>query len=202
MWHSHHMILPGALTINYKHDVTCVPFQRDSPADKADYADNLIWRRLKVGNSYLLSSRANGHFWFCRSAWECFFFYWCLFVCLSAFLLLRHICVFCSTRSRREKLAFSDEYKSYSLFGVVCDWIWRSCSLCQISKKDSGVYEVVLKDDRGKDTSTLNLIDQGNLAESHAKITNYLTTVANKASQYIFSSRVQRLDEWSFQFYW
>lgn len=35
--------------------------------------------------------------------------------------------------------------------------------LCQISKKDSGVYEVVLKDDRGKDTSTLNLTDQGNL---------------------------------------
>lgn len=31
----------------------------------------------------------------------------------------------------------------------------------QISKKDAGVYEVVLKDDRGKDTSTLNLTDQG-----------------------------------------
>ncbi|XP_069552431.1 myomesin-1 isoform X5 [Brachyistius frenatus] len=31
----------------------------------------------------------------------------------------------------------------------------------KISKKDSGVYEVVLKDDRGKDTSTLNLTDQG-----------------------------------------
>lgn len=35
----------------YKHDVTCVPFQRDPPADTADYADSLIWRRLKVGNS-------------------------------------------------------------------------------------------------------------------------------------------------------
>ncbi|XP_042366506.1 M-protein, striated muscle isoform X2 [Plectropomus leopardus] len=33
--------------------------------------------------------------------------------------------------------------------------------IAQISKKDSGVYEVVLKDDRGKDTSTLNLRDQG-----------------------------------------
>uniref|UniRef100_A0A671UQN7 Myomesin 1 n=1 Tax=Sparus aurata TaxID=8175 RepID=A0A671UQN7_SPAAU len=32
--------------------------------------------------------------------------------------------------------------------------------IAQISKKDSGVYEVVLKDDRGKDTSTLNLTDQ------------------------------------------
>ncbi|XP_028424960.1 M-protein, striated muscle isoform X3 [Perca flavescens] len=51
--------------------------QRDSPADTADYADGLIWRRLKI------------------------------------------------------------------------------------SKKDAGVYEVVLKDDRGKDTSTLNLTDQG-----------------------------------------
>ncbi|XP_061569767.1 M-protein, striated muscle isoform X3 [Cololabis saira] len=33
--------------------------------------------------------------------------------------------------------------------------------ISQISKKDAGVYEVVLKDDRGKDTSTLNLTDQG-----------------------------------------
>ncbi|XP_055364575.1 myomesin-1 isoform X4 [Betta splendens] len=32
--------------------------------------------------------------------------------------------------------------------------------IAQISKKDSGVYEVVLKDDRGKDTSTLNLTNQ------------------------------------------
>ncbi|XP_054478598.1 myomesin-1 [Anoplopoma fimbria] len=38
------------------------------------------------------------------------------------------------------------------------DVIWRTL---KISKKDSGVYEVVLKDDRGKDTSTLNLKDQG-----------------------------------------
>ncbi|XP_072307110.1 myomesin-1 isoform X2 [Eucyclogobius newberryi] len=33
--------------------------------------------------------------------------------------------------------------------------------IAQISKKDSGVYEVVLKDDRGKDTSKLNLTEQG-----------------------------------------
>ncbi|XP_016118384.1 myomesin-1-like, partial [Sinocyclocheilus grahami] len=32
--------------------------------------------------------------------------------------------------------------------------------IVQISKKDAGIYEVVLKDDRGKDTSTLNLTDQ------------------------------------------
>ncbi|XP_069368823.1 myomesin-1 isoform X1 [Paralichthys olivaceus] len=39
-----------------------------------------------------------------------------------------------------------------------CDVTWRRI---KISKRDSGVYEVVLKDDRGKDTSTLNLTDQG-----------------------------------------
>ncbi|XP_009301917.1 myomesin-1 isoform X3 [Danio rerio] len=33
--------------------------------------------------------------------------------------------------------------------------------IAQISKKDAGIYEVVLKDERGKDTSTLNLTDQG-----------------------------------------
>ncbi|XP_071381721.1 myomesin-1 isoform X2 [Centroberyx affinis] len=33
--------------------------------------------------------------------------------------------------------------------------------IAQISKKDAGVYEVVLKDDRGQDTSKLNLTDQG-----------------------------------------
>uniref|UniRef100_A0A7N6FB42 Myomesin-1 n=1 Tax=Anabas testudineus TaxID=64144 RepID=A0A7N6FB42_ANATE len=32
--------------------------------------------------------------------------------------------------------------------------------IAQITTKDSGVYEVVLKDDRGKDTSTLNLTNQ------------------------------------------
>ncbi|KAM9332098.1 myomesin-1 isoform 1-T1 [Pholidichthys leucotaenia] len=35
--------------------------------------------------------------------------------------------------------------------------VWTSL---KISKKDAGVYEVVLKDERGKDTSTLNLKDQ------------------------------------------
>uniref|UniRef100_A0AAZ3P7N7 Myomesin 1b n=1 Tax=Oncorhynchus tshawytscha TaxID=74940 RepID=A0AAZ3P7N7_ONCTS len=32
--------------------------------------------------------------------------------------------------------------------------------IAQISKKDAGVYEIVLKDDRGQDTSTLNLTEQ------------------------------------------
>uniref|UniRef100_A0A8C7TFV4 Myomesin 1 n=1 Tax=Oncorhynchus mykiss TaxID=8022 RepID=A0A8C7TFV4_ONCMY len=34
--------------------------------------------------------------------------------------------------------------------------------IAQISKKDAGVYEIVMKDDRGKDTSTLNLTEQAN----------------------------------------
>ncbi|KAI5104114.1 myomesin-1 isoform X6, partial [Silurus meridionalis] len=33
--------------------------------------------------------------------------------------------------------------------------------IAQISKKDAGVYEVIVKDDRGQDKSTLNLTDQG-----------------------------------------
>uniref|UniRef100_A0A8D3CQD3 Myomesin 1 n=1 Tax=Scophthalmus maximus TaxID=52904 RepID=A0A8D3CQD3_SCOMX len=47
---------------------------------------------------------------------------------------------------------------------------WDIISVC-ISKKDSGVYEVVLKDDRGKDTSTLNLTDQAN-SSTPLKITS------------------------------
>lgn len=48
-------------------------------------------------------------------------------------------------------------------------------SLCQISKKDSGVYEVVLKDDRGQDTSTLNLTNQSNLKKPHVnKVTQLM----------------------------
>ncbi|KAJ8376700.1 hypothetical protein SKAU_G00072800 [Synaphobranchus kaupii] len=46
-----------------------------------------------------------------------------------------------------EKLAFAE--------GVL------SLEIAQITKKDSGIYDVVLQDDRGKDTATLNLTDQG-----------------------------------------
>lgn len=38
------------------------------------------------------------------------------------------------------------------------------------------MYEVVLKDDRGKDTSMLNLTDQGEYGASHRKITSDLLT--------------------------
>lgn len=130
----------------------CVPFQRDSPP--ADYEDGIIWRRLKVGNSCL------SVVWFCRPAWECFCFH--RPVCLSAFLLFAsYTCVICSILSRRESLPV--QMNTNPNPSPVLFWAWTccSCSLGQISKKDSGVYEVVLKDDRGKDTSTLNLTDQG-----------------------------------------
>uniref|UniRef100_A0A669DQY8 Myomesin 1 n=1 Tax=Oreochromis niloticus TaxID=8128 RepID=A0A669DQY8_ORENI len=42
--------------------------------------------------------------------------------------------------------------------------------------KDAGVYEVILKDDRGQDTSTLNLTDQGNFVRPYNnEITNSST---------------------------
>ncbi|KAG7268622.1 hypothetical protein CRUP_020055, partial [Coryphaenoides rupestris] len=43
--------------------------------------------------------------------------------------------------------------------------------IAQISKKDAGVYETVLQDDRGKDSSTLNLTDQAN-SSTPLKITS------------------------------
>lgn len=70
-------------------NIRCVPFQRDTPANTADYQENILGRRLKVGNSYLLSSWADGRFWFCRSAWECPRFNWflsVLSVCFFAFV--------------------------------------------------------------------------------------------------------------------
>uniref|UniRef100_A0A672GRJ6 Myomesin 1b n=1 Tax=Salarias fasciatus TaxID=181472 RepID=A0A672GRJ6_SALFA len=43
--------------------------------------------------------------------------------------------------------------------------------IAQITKKDAGMYEVVLKDERGKDTSKLNLTDQAN-SSTPLKITS------------------------------
>uniref|UniRef100_A0A8C1PHJ6 Myomesin 1b n=1 Tax=Cyprinus carpio TaxID=7962 RepID=A0A8C1PHJ6_CYPCA len=57
------------------------------------------------------------------------------------------------SRLSRIKHSCSTTCDSFNEFCVcLCQW--------QISKKDAGIYEVVLKDDRGKDTSTLNLTDQ------------------------------------------
>lgn len=73
-----HAIPPGNIT--YKHDVTCVPFQRDSPAATADYADDLIWRRLKVGISYGLWPLLVLPF-LPENAFCSFYSRWCLTVC-------------------------------------------------------------------------------------------------------------------------
>uniref|UniRef100_A0A9J8CBJ6 Myomesin 1 n=1 Tax=Cyprinus carpio carpio TaxID=630221 RepID=A0A9J8CBJ6_CYPCA len=62
-----------------------------------------------------------------------------------------------------EKLDFSEGVLTLEIAQVSSVTHEFSVCLCQwqISKKDAGIYEVVLKDDRGKDTSTLNLTDQG-----------------------------------------
>lgn len=72
-----------------------------------------------------------------------------------------------------------------------------SCSLGQISKKDAGIYEVVLKDDRGKDTSMLNLKDQGRSAQRRLGGILVLQVDHSLCSP----CRFQRLDERSVQFY-
>ena len=93
----------------------------------------------------------------------------------SAFLLLRQICVSCSILSRGEKLGFSVEllFTFYSVTKWCCNGLWVYAShlsfSLQISKKDAGIYEVILKDDRGKDSSTLNLTDQGTPSELAAE---------------------------------
>lgn len=74
-------------------NIQCVPFQRDPPANTADYQENILGRRLKVGNCYLLSSWADGRFWFCRSAWECPRFNWFLSVLsVSFFAFVSYTC--------------------------------------------------------------------------------------------------------------
>uniref|UniRef100_A0A4W5P653 Myomesin 1 n=1 Tax=Hucho hucho TaxID=62062 RepID=A0A4W5P653_9TELE len=49
--------------------------------------------------------------------------------------------------------------------------------IAQISKKDAGVYETVLKDDRGQDTSTLNLTEQDLMNEVFSNIANSSTAL-------------------------
>lgn len=68
--------------------------------------------------------------------------------------------------------------------------------ISQISKSDAGVYEVVLKDDRGKDTSTLNLTDQGKGSRINRSNFQheYCQYIADK-DQLLLLSRFQRLDE-------
>lgn len=85
--------------------------------------------------------------------------------------------------------------------GILAQRVWPRAP-CQISKKDSGVYEVVLKDDRGKDTSTLNLTDQGEpWSHKLTQANRYWSKSISHDDQICPLSRFQRLDEWSFQFY-
>lgn len=78
-----------------------------------------------------------------------------------------YICVFLYCITIREFICIYD--CSCAVVGSFCPCLTLtfSCFHCQISKKDAGVYEVVLKDDRGQDTSTLNLTDQGNFMQSY-----------------------------------
>lgn len=197
---------PCHVIITYKH-VTCVPFQRGSPADTAD---DLIWRRAKVGISFLLSSWANARFWFCLRMLVFFLLMFvCLSVCLLAFLLLRHICVFCSTRSRREKLAFSDEYMSYSftkilvMFCVFCDWVWlyRFFSV-RFPRRTLVCMRLFWR--MTEERTLPNWIWQTKVTSSCYTLAELVTEhskyITNNA-QISLSWRIQGFDEWSFQFY-
>lgn len=156
-----------------------------------------------TGNSYLLSSLANGLFWFCCSAWECFFFLnWCLFVCLFVCLL------FCFCVIYMFSAASIAEEKSLP-FLMITNHI--PCSVLFTPESDAPALSVRFPRRmlvcmrsfwRMTEEKTLpRWIWQIKVTfQSHTKITNDLMTVAN-ISPYIFSSRVQRLDERSFQFY-
>ncbi|KAM3860464.1 myomesin-1 [Diretmus argenteus] len=75
------------------------------------------------------------------------------------------------------------------------DLIWRRL---KISKKDSGVYEVVLKDDRGKDTSQLNLTDQG----FKDLMNEVFTVIANSSTQLKITSTDEGIRLYTFVSYY
>uniref|UniRef100_A0A8C5H7J8 Myomesin 1b n=1 Tax=Gouania willdenowi TaxID=441366 RepID=A0A8C5H7J8_GOUWI len=58
--------------------------------------------------------------------------------------------------------------------------------IAQISKKDAGVYEVILQDDRGKDSSKLNLTDQGDLTASNSSTPLKITSTDEGIRLYTF----------------
>lgn len=103
----------------------------------------------------------------------CFYLFVCLSVCFFAFL--SYICFLQHPLQKRKAWLFR-----WIQFINLNKMLSRTpfdfyFSLCQISKKDSGVYEVVLKDDRGQDTSTLNLTNQSNLTKPHVnKVTQLM----------------------------
>ncbi|XP_077058076.1 myomesin-1 isoform X6 [Siphateles boraxobius] len=70
--------------------------------------------------------------------------------------------------------------------------------ISQISKKDAGIYEVVLKDDRGKDTSTLNLTDQG----FKDLMNQVFSVIANSSTQLKIQSTEEGIRIYSFVNYY
>uniref|UniRef100_A0A673GYX6 Myomesin-1 n=1 Tax=Sinocyclocheilus rhinocerous TaxID=307959 RepID=A0A673GYX6_9TELE len=70
--------------------------------------------------------------------------------------------------------------------------------IAQISKKDAGIYEVVLKDDRGKDTSTLNLTDQG----FKDLMNQVFSVIANSSTPLKIQSTEEGIRLYTFVMYW
>ncbi|KAK7169893.1 hypothetical protein R3I94_000207 [Phoxinus phoxinus] len=70
--------------------------------------------------------------------------------------------------------------------------------ITQISKKDAGIYEVILKDDRGKDTSTLNLTDQG----FKDLMNEVFSVIANSSTQLKIQSTEEGIRLYSFVNYY
>ncbi|KAG1928062.1 M-protein, striated muscle isoform X1 [Pimephales promelas] len=70
--------------------------------------------------------------------------------------------------------------------------------ITQISRKDAGIYEVVLKDDRGKDTSTLNLTDQG----FKDLMNQVFSVIANSSTQLKIQSTEEGIRLYSFVNYY
>uniref|UniRef100_A0AAR2K4Q9 Myomesin-1 n=1 Tax=Pygocentrus nattereri TaxID=42514 RepID=A0AAR2K4Q9_PYGNA len=70
--------------------------------------------------------------------------------------------------------------------------------IAQISKKDAGVYEVIVKDDRGKDKSTLNLTDQG----FKDLMNQVFSVIANSSTQLKIQSTEQGIRLYTFVNYY
>ncbi|KAL7876220.1 hypothetical protein AOLI_G00111830 [Acnodon oligacanthus] len=70
--------------------------------------------------------------------------------------------------------------------------------IAQISKKDAGVYEVIVKDDRGKDKSTLNLTDQG----FKDLMNQVFSVIANSSTQLKIQSTEQGIRLYTFVSYY
>lgn len=171
-----------------KHDVTCVPISARLPRRLSR-----LWWQRNLENA---------------KSWERFWFSFCLrmlwfprpLICPSVHLSVRVLFCFCviyvysaATVAPERACLFRrmSDYHPLTFRG----WSWCfPARLGQISKKDAGIYEVVLKDDRGKDTSKLNLKDQGNLDW----VAQLRPSPAGE-SLFTSSSRFQRLDEWGVQ---